>query len=167
MKKILNVDEAIASKIIGTVFTLFTELNGQCFGCLGMLHESRVASYSFGEVIPEWKNEVETYIAIREIKHKPDSPILITGTPHSVSGILAEGGSMFCFSSPFGDPYDLAVATVYGHYHQRKEKVQDVDDLFVDTLLLHLGRWQEKYAHDNDIIMELARAVFKPKNVLA
>lgn len=168
MKKIFSIDEAVASKIIGTMFTHFAELNGACFGCLGMCHgnDSSIHIAHFEPAGVNLKKEIENYLVTVETKYRQGSPILITGTPHSISGVLMEDGSVFCFGSPFGNPYDLAVAVVYAHYHQTKERLGIIDDSAVDALLLHLGRWQEKYAHDNEIIVPLAKAVFKPEVLL-
>ena len=167
MKPMFGIYQSDASRIVSTMFMMFAELSGSCFGCLGMLHSGNV---SISTLVSEVSGanllkEVENYLATAEKRRRAGSPILTNGTPHSISGVRMEDGSTYCFGSPFGDPYDLAVAVIYAHYHQLKEKMVNVDDVFVDTLLLHLGRWQEKNAHDNDIIMQLAKAEFKSEAV--
>lgn len=165
MKKMLSIDQSMGAKIINTLFMMFAELSGNFFGCLGMNHGEggQISTLPFEPAGVSLQKEVENYLATAETKRRSGSPILMTATPHSISGFVMEDGSVFCFGSPFGNPYDLAVAVLYGHYHQLKERREIVDEVFEDILLLQLNEWQNKFAHNNEIIVPLAQAIFRPE----
>ena len=169
MEKTLNINRLVAKKIADKMFMTYSDLSGNCFGCMGTIDVSsgNIDITSFESGASALIKEVENYLISAETKIKPGSPILISGTPHSISGIKMDGSDVvFCFSSPFGSPYDMAVIVVYAHYHNLKQKNHIEDDLFSDTLLLHVGRWQEQYAHDNEFIVPLAREIFKPESII-
>jgi hypothetical protein len=58
---------------------------------------------------------------------------------------------------------DESIAVVYGHYHELHQKMPVVDDLFSDTLLLHLGIWVKENQREGSRSLSLAKKVFKPE----
>ena len=68
--------------------------------------------------------------------------------------------------TPAGDPWDQAVTILYGTYHSlvQKEKTKEgLHDLFVDRLLISVGRTNGEQSLPNPVLVRLAQQVFKPE----